>query len=509
MSSIINQYSRIKHHTITTGATFTVPTQEDFTLVGSQSWTPTDVALSEIGVDELNKKAFIRIGDGIKEFLFDKATDVDWIDFNLTGATDSIPEGRLVWNPEFNTLSLGLTGGVEYELGQENFFLVKNQTGGPILKGEVVGFAGTLGASGRILGQKFIADGTYPSDYVMGVAAGDIQNGEDGFVTNFGKIRKIDTTGATYGLTFSSGDLLWASPTIPGGYTNVEPEAPNQKILMAAVIYADNNNGSIIVRPTFNGKLNDIDDVKILATPSNGQVLTYNASQSYWEPSSNFSDLEGTLALGNTTGPNNIILSDLGNNSSYIIDEPGENAFFFSDKSGTTAWNIVAGSSSTQQSSISGLKDKLQLRSTEDFGVAESSLIVMTPNSLQIETSKQGDPVLIQQEYYERYLITTTNSTPIDIFTYSYDSGKIMYFEADLTAVNQLRTEASYDGFFSVVRRDIGGVLHQVSTVDQTTKTEFTTASASFGFTGSTVYCKVSGESGTTINWELNIKYRK
>ena len=296
---IINQFSRISHHTITDGLSFSVPSQEDFTLpiTASGSWTPYDLALSEIGVDELQKKAYIRIDDEIKEFVF-------------TG-----------------------TG-------------------------------------------------------------------------------------------------------------------------------------------------------------------------------SNCCPLSSTLVIGNETGTNNIILSDLGNSSALITNEVGDMRFNFADKSGTNYIEMVAGSSSNEYSFVQGRKDELTLRSLVDTGVSRYSAISLTPQSLQIQTNTQGDPVIMQSEYYERHLITTTNSTPVDIFTYSFDAGSVKYFEADLTAVDTTRTQASYDGFFSVIRRDLGGTLHQVSTVDQTTKTEFTTASASFGFTGSTVYCKVSGESATNINWVLNIKYR-
>ncbi len=68
--SIINQYSRIKHHTLTTpGATFSVPPQEDFTLTGTQSWNSngSDLAMSEIGVSRADNKAYIRIGNIINE----------------------------------------------------------------------------------------------------------------------------------------------------------------------------------------------------------------------------------------------------------------------------------------------------------------------------------------------------------------------------------------------------------------------------------------------------------
>lgn len=68
--AIIQQNSRISHHTLTSiGATFSVPSQEDFTSKTSP-WTPNDLCLSEIGVNEGDGRVYIRIGNGIKEFDF-------------------------------------------------------------------------------------------------------------------------------------------------------------------------------------------------------------------------------------------------------------------------------------------------------------------------------------------------------------------------------------------------------------------------------------------------------
>lgn len=66
---LVTQFSRISHHTIFgfTGSTFSVPVTEDFT---TGSWTIYDLALSEIGVNETDEKAYIRIGNSIKEFNF-------------------------------------------------------------------------------------------------------------------------------------------------------------------------------------------------------------------------------------------------------------------------------------------------------------------------------------------------------------------------------------------------------------------------------------------------------
>ena len=71
--SLITQYSRISHHTISgsMSATFSVPTSEDFT---DGTWTTRDLALSEFGVNEDSKKLYVRINDEVKEIQFAGAT---------------------------------------------------------------------------------------------------------------------------------------------------------------------------------------------------------------------------------------------------------------------------------------------------------------------------------------------------------------------------------------------------------------------------------------------------
>ena len=66
---LIKQFSRISHHTLTTsGSAFTTPSGsiEDFT---GGTWETTDLALSEIGVNEGDGTVAIRVGDDIKEFM--------------------------------------------------------------------------------------------------------------------------------------------------------------------------------------------------------------------------------------------------------------------------------------------------------------------------------------------------------------------------------------------------------------------------------------------------------
>ena len=70
--AIIQQNSRISHHTITTPSTgFTVPVQEDFT---TGTWSSSDLCLSEFGVNEADQKLYMRIGNTVKQIQFVGAT---------------------------------------------------------------------------------------------------------------------------------------------------------------------------------------------------------------------------------------------------------------------------------------------------------------------------------------------------------------------------------------------------------------------------------------------------
>jgi len=159
--------------------------------------------------------------------------------------TGSETQGTLYWNSDEETLSL-VTNGESIELGQKVEIHVKNQTGTQIDKGEVVYASGTVGASGRILVTKMIADGTVAAKRVLGVAAENIANGADGKVIKFGKLRQINTS------TFSNGDILWVSTTVAGAFQNTEPSqsAGDIALPIAYVVYSSASVGEIFIRVT-------------------------------------------------------------------------------------------------------------------------------------------------------------------------------------------------------------------------------------------------------------------
>lgn len=168
-----------------------------------------------------------------------------------TASTEASASGKLVWNEEDGTLDLGMngSGGVVQQIGLEQYYRVKNQTGSTLTNGKVARAVGSLGSSGLILAGYAIADGTHNTEYVLGVFTESIVNGGDGYVTSFGKVRNIDTTGTSVGETWADGDVLYLSATTAGELTKVQPASPNRRVIVALVIHAAAN-GTLFVRPT-------------------------------------------------------------------------------------------------------------------------------------------------------------------------------------------------------------------------------------------------------------------
>lgn len=160
---------------------------------------------------------------------------------NPTG--EKIEAGELSWNVTDDTLNLTMEYGVTQQIGQEIYARVGNTTGVTIPNGTVVGFAGAT--SEALLVSPYLADGSSPSLYILGVMTHDLpDSGEKGYCTTFGFVRDLDTS------AFLAGDILYASPTTAGALTKTKPTAPSNVIPVAACIVSDATNGVIFVRPT-------------------------------------------------------------------------------------------------------------------------------------------------------------------------------------------------------------------------------------------------------------------
>ena len=165
-----------------------------------------------------------------------------YIDFILD-ANPNHQTGRLNWNNTDETLEIDMQYGVIQQVGQETYARVKNDTGTLIPNGTVVGFVGA--SSDALSVAPYLANGATPSLYMLGVMTHDLpDSGDKGYCTVWGFVRDLDTS------AFSVGDVLYASPSVAGGLTNVKPTAPDNVIPIAACIVSDATAGVIFVRPT-------------------------------------------------------------------------------------------------------------------------------------------------------------------------------------------------------------------------------------------------------------------
>ena len=205
---------------------------------------------------------------------------VDSITFDTTAGI-SVGQGQIAWNAADGCLDIGMGyDSVTQQVGLETYFRIKASAA--ITNGQCVMFTGAVGASGVLTGAP--ATGVLDGNYIMGVATMDIAHNGFGYITNFGGVHGINTTGSSVGETWATGDILYYNPAYTGGLTNVEPVAPNQKVIVAAVTNSGpGGSGSLFVRVSANPNLQSLSDVYAPSPIANGQILIGDGSQARWE----------------------------------------------------------------------------------------------------------------------------------------------------------------------------------------------------------------------------------
>ena len=171
------------------------------------------------------------------------STVTDYLDFN--GAAPHVSRiRRMAWNNTDQTVDLGMEYDVVQQIGLETYARVANFTGVTIPNGTVVGFTGAVPDSALSVAP-YLANGSTNTLYIVGVMTHDLPDtGQKGYCTVWGFVRDVDTSG------FTLGDILYASPTVAGAFTNVKPTAPNNVVPVAAVLQVGTTDGVIFVRPT-------------------------------------------------------------------------------------------------------------------------------------------------------------------------------------------------------------------------------------------------------------------
>lgn len=172
--------------------------------------------------------------DAIKYSEADKVlTDVNKLNLS-TDTSLAAGVGQMTWNPTERTVDIGLGNNVVLQTGQEMLAMVRNGTASTIVDGTVVMLTGSVGNSGRLVVAPY--DGTSDASLIIGLATETITPGADGFVTNYGKIREINTS-------------MWADGTVlyVNGGTLATTPTSSLSMKIAAVV-TSHTNGTLMVR---------------------------------------------------------------------------------------------------------------------------------------------------------------------------------------------------------------------------------------------------------------------
>jgi len=229
--------------------------------------------------------------------------NVNEINFDITPTSVVGGAGSLSWNSDDNAKTLELIGNnnVGIKVGEENYYRIKATA--TITKGQVVMLTGTVGSSGGLTGAPTTALTPMSGNAILGIAKENASINDWIYIQEFGEVKGIDTSGTPVGETWANGDILYHNPAVSGGLTKTIPSAPNAKVTVAAVVYANASNGILFVRPTYEPTLGLLADVDSFGV-NNNDLLAYNGSAIRWESTAPSSISVGTATnlAGGATG---------------------------------------------------------------------------------------------------------------------------------------------------------------------------------------------------------------
>ena len=249
----------------------------------TQATTSTDGYLSSTDWNTFNGKAGAGANSNITSMtgITGGISSPDYIQFD-TGATVTRATGRLWWDNSdgIQTLNLGMAGSnATMQIGEELYYRIRCSA--TVTEGQVIMFTGTVGGSGALTGAPATGLAADTASYIMGVATESGATNDWIYVTNFGLVRGIDTTGGAE--AWVDGQILYYDPTVAGGLTKTLPSAPNAKVQVAAVVNAaSGGSGSLFIRPSFGGILGQYEGDVQVTTPANGDLLIRNQTSGKW-----------------------------------------------------------------------------------------------------------------------------------------------------------------------------------------------------------------------------------
>jgi len=228
-------------------------------------------------------------------------TDVGYIMFNTT---DGIPceEGKMFWNDTDGTNNLGLKGSIVcLQMGQEMLVRGKNTTGASLANGTAVRISGGTGSFPEFGLANAAAPATAGS---IGITTEIIGNNQFGYVTVFGLVRELDTTGTPFSESWNVADRIYVGNT-DGELTNVAPTGSERKIFMGIALRISANEGIIWVNPINQAYFNELSGPLL----TSGSIVFINSTGMTVEDNANlfWDDTNDNLGVGVGTPDSNFV----------------------------------------------------------------------------------------------------------------------------------------------------------------------------------------------------------
>lgn len=154
-------------------------------------------------------------------------------------------EGSIHWDDDDKTLHVDTeVTGTALQVGQEQWVRCTNKTGAQLNNGEAVYVNGAQGQRPTVALAD--ADTETTSRSSIGLMTQDLADNGTGYVTTFGLVRGLDTTGTPVSETWTAGETLYLSTTA-GKLTNVMPTTTRYAVRVGIVLYAHATEGIIFV----------------------------------------------------------------------------------------------------------------------------------------------------------------------------------------------------------------------------------------------------------------------
>jgi hypothetical protein len=264
---------------------------------------------------------------------------------------------------------------------------VYNETGSTVPKMSVCYLDGPHGNLPKIILAK--ADNETDSVLTFGIVQADITNMNNGYLVVTGTLDNLNTNVAGW----NEGDVLFLSPTVAGGITNVKPKAPDHMVIIGILVRKHPTQGVIAVKIQNGYELDELHNVQINGSLANNDTLLYDSTTSLWKNSP-----AGSVVNKLTKGTKTIFCIDNGDfaNGQAAIDaaSAGDTILFGAKAGGWGNITIPAG----KKLSLKGLQ-------------AARSVYVQLGNITFSPTT--GTQILENELYIENMYIYSTSGSVV------------------------------------------------------------------------------------------------